>query len=84
MSESSLVEKKVWRFFSIQFNEVVGLHFPQLCIDKVNQVQEIINDVQLNYVNNLDKFTESRCLEEYTTQFGINSLKKSTFSIFLS
>ena len=78
----SLVEKKVWRFLSIQFNEGVGLHFPQLCIDKINQVQEIINDVQLNYVDNLDKFTESRCLEEYTTQFGINSLKKSTFSIY--
>ena len=74
-----MVEKKVWRFLSIQFNEGVGLHFPQLCIDKVNQVQEIIN-----YVNNLDKFMESRCLEEYTTQFAINSLKKSTFSIFLS
>ena len=58
------------------------MHFPQLCIDKINQVQEIINDVQLNYVDNLDKFTESRCLEEYTTQFGINSLKKSTFSIY--
>ena len=57
----SLVEKKVWRFLSIQFNEGVGLHFPQLRIDKINQVQEIIYNVQLNinYVDNLDKFMES-------------------------
>ena len=68
----------MWWFLSIQFNEGVGLHVPQLCIDKVNQVQEIINDVQLNYVDNLDKFTESRCLEEYMTQFGINALKNTS------